>query len=38
MRTRFIKNKDKEIDEAKKDSYSDDKEFDSLEEKDLPFK
>ena len=38
MRTRFVKNKDKEVDQIEKDSCNEDKDFDSLEEKDLPFK
>jgi hypothetical protein len=38
MRTRFVKNKDKEIDQIEKDSYEEDKDLDSLEEKDLPFR
>jgi hypothetical protein len=38
MRTRFVKNKDKEVNQIEKDSYNENKDLDSLEEKDLPFK
>ena len=38
MRIRYVKNKDKELDQAEKDSYCEEKDRDILEEKDTNYK